>query len=137
MSSYSAVPLKLVDRTLQGGGEILFDGERISFSPGEVEKFVVRALVEFLYLRSEQQKVWTTNGEFVQRFAVENPPAHLVAALGPEVGDCSPITIDTKRVEGSDTSGFVRPDARMVVKNLSVPLSEFREKQGAGMRVSS
>lgn len=142
VSIYSAFaqPLKLVDRTGLGGkigpslGEILVDQQRIVYKPGETWKYVARPLIEWLFLRTEQQKVWTTEGAFVQRFAVESPPPDLVASLGEEVGDCSPITIDTRRLEHSDTSSFVRP-TRMDVQHITVPTNELREKQGASDRV--
>ena len=124
----------LLDRTGQGGAEIIADGQRIVFPRGEPHKVVSRTLVEWLF-SVEQQKVWTTEGDFVQRFGVTDPSPDLVAQLGPEVADISPIEIDRGRIEGSDTSGFDRERVR--IQNINVPSSALREKQGAGTRVGS
>ena len=123
---------RLVDRAATGGGEIIVDGLRIPFKPGEVEKIVTRSLIEWLYMRTEQQKVWTTTGEFVQRYAVEDAPPDLIAQLGPEVGDTSLIEIDAQRLERSDTSGFVRP-AKMIALNVPLTTAEARERHGVGV----
>jgi len=123
----------LVDRALTGGTEIIVDGQRIVFKPGQVEQVVSRALIEWLY-GVEQQMVWTTEGAFVQRFAVKDPSPDLLAAIGPEAGDCSPIEIDTTRAERSDTTGFARPHP-VTPRPVAVPPGELREKQGAGSHI--
>jgi len=96
----------LVDRAGKGGCEIIYDGVRIVFKPGQTERPVPQFLAEWL-MRVDQQKVHTTNGEYVQRFGVKNAPEELTRLIG-EV-DCSPITIDGSRAEGWDTDSYA-PD---------------------------
>lgn len=124
----------LVDRTGNGKAEIVVDGQRITFQPGEVSKVVSRPLIEWLY-SVEQQMVWTADGQFVQRFAVKDPSEDLIASLGPEVADCSPIVLDTTRLEGSDTTGFARPHGVPTTRNVAVPMSELRGSQAAGSHI--
>lgn len=126
--------VELVDRTLKGGTEIFYAGQPLVFKQGEIKKIVPREFVAWLY-QTEKTKVWTTDGEFVQRFAVEAPPQWLIDNCGPEVGDCAPIELDTARLEGWDTSTVTRDDRTKTIKN-NIPASEVRERQGAGARVS-
>lgn len=109
MSDFSASAsydyVTLVDRTGKGGCEIIHDGVRIGFPPGKPERPVPQFLVNWLF-RVDQQKVHTTDGQFVQRFGVKEPSEEMVAQLGIECGDISPIEIDTNRAEGWDTDQF-------------------------------
>lgn len=123
----------LVDRTTHGGDEIVCDGQRIVFKPGEMRLYVPVDLVVWLY-RTDKRRVWTTDGEFVHRYAVEDPSKSLVDTCGPEVGDCSPIDVDAKRVEGWDTTGVNR--AHTEVKPVNIPAHELRERLGAGSRIA-
>lgn len=123
----------LVDRALTGGAEIIVDGQRIVFRPGEVEKVVSRALIEWLY-QVEQQMVWTVDGAYVQRFAVKDPSPDLIATVGPEVADCSPIELDTTRIERSNTTGFARSSAPITIP-VNVPIRELRDRQAAGSHI--
>jgi hypothetical protein len=92
--------VNLVDRTGKGGCEIIHDGIRIVFKPGQKERPVPLFLAEWL-ARVDQQRVHTTGGEWVQRFGVRDAPDELTKRVGEM--DCSPIDIDTQRVEGWDT----------------------------------
>ncbi len=123
----------LVDRAYTGGCEIIVDGQRIVFKPGETEKVVSRALIEWLY-GVEQQMVWTTDGAFVQRFAVLDPSPDLIAKVGPEVAVCDPIELDTTRAERSDTTGFARQHVPQT-KTVAVPPRELRDRQGTGAHI--
>lgn len=107
MASYFDT-VTLVDRAGLGGVDIIYDGQIIKFEKGQVEKPVPQILVEWLY-RVDQQKVHTTDGEYVQRFGVKDPTEELIRNLG-EVPDCSPIEIDKSRVEGWDTDRFALRD---------------------------
>lgn len=122
----------LVDRTTHGGDEIVCDGQRIVLKPGEMKLYVPVELVIWLY-RTDKKRVWTTDGEFVHRYAAEGEPAamkRLTDACGPEVGDCSPIVVDAKRAEGWDTTGV--PRANTTLTNVDIPAHEMRERLGGG-----
>ena len=95
----------LVDRTGLGGCEIIHDGIRVVFKPGQKERPVPQFLAEWLS-RVDQQKVHTTDGEYVQRFGVRDAPEEFITRVGEM--DCSPITIDTQRLEGWDTGAVGR-----------------------------
>lgn len=120
----------LVDRTTLGGDEVFYDGRPIVFAAGEVKKYVPRDFVAWLY-RTDKKRVWTTDGLFVHRYAVENPPQSLIDHCGPEVGDCSPIEVDKTRLEGWDTSGV---EGHAQTLNVNQPASEMRERLGSGGR---
>lgn len=117
----------LIDRTGQGAVEIIYDGVRIPLPKGVTEKAVPRFVAAWLF-RVGQQMVWTADGRYVNRFGIKDPSDDLVAELGVEVGDISPITIDTQRSEGWDTSGVDRSAHTVVTLNL--PPVPLRERQG-------
>lgn len=99
----------LVDRTLKGGCEIVFDGARVVFKPGQVERPVPQFLAEWVF-RVDQHKVHTKDGDFVSRFALkEDAPDDFKARMGRAACDTTPIEIDTDRLEGWDTDAS--PDA--------------------------
>jgi hypothetical protein len=106
----------LVDRTGLGGVEIIHDGVRITFKPGQHERPVPLFLAEWL-ARVDQHKVHTKDGDWVSRFGVRDAPQELIARVG-EMDD-SPIEIDTSRLEGwnSDQYTHDRGD-RVEVKQL-------------------
>ena len=124
----------LIDRTTLGGDEIVCDGQRIVLKPGEMRLYVPVDLVVWLY-RTDKKRVWTTDGDFVHRYAVEAPvPDSLIAACGPEVADCSPIDVDRTRLEGSAV-GVSRD--KLKVSNVIIPADELRERLGTtGARVA-
>lgn len=117
----------LVDRTGQGGTEVIFDGVRIPFAKGESEKPVPLFVAEWLFSQGKH-KVWTEAGDFTNRFGLRNAPESVINALGPESADCSPITLDLSRPEGWDTTGVDRSDTRFVP--INVPSNLTRERQG-------
>lgn len=94
----------LVDRTLKGGFEILFDGVRVPFAPGQVERHVPQFLAEWIFT-VDQHKVHTKDGEYVCRLAVKEGSGsdEFRARVGRAACDTTPIEIDTDRVEGWDT----------------------------------
>lgn len=93
----------LVDRTGQGDVEIIHDGVRIVFKPGQKEKPVPLFLAEWL-ARVDQHKVHTIDGDFVNRFGVRDAPEELTRRVGEM--DESPIEIDTKRLEGWNSDAY-------------------------------
>lgn len=99
-SAYDIVTL--VDRTTKGGCEIIHDGKRIVFKPGQVEKAVPQFIAEWLF-GAERHMVHTTDGQYVHRFAVRDAPEELLAQIGAERADESPIEVDTTRTEGWNT----------------------------------
>lgn len=127
--------VRLVDRTTLGGDEIVYDGMRVTFKPGETEKHVPREFVAWLY-RTDKKRVWTTDSQYVHRYAVENAPQWLIDECGPDVADCSPIEVDRGRLEGWDTTGVERNERTKII-NVNVPASEMRERLGTGGRVST
>ena len=131
MASYFDT-VTLVDRSGLGGVDIIYDGQIIKFEKGQVEKPVPQILVEWLY-RVDQQKVHTTDGEYVQRFGVRNPPEELIKSLGEEP-DCTPIQIDNSRVEGWDSDRFAidRDPAKTQVKQLKRNPGDFGNDATAG-----
>mgnify|MGYP001557853463 CR=1 FL=1 len=117
----------LVDRAGTGGTELIYDGVRIVFKPGETEKTVPEFVAEWLFTVT-QGHVWTETGEFVNRFAVKDASQQMADILGPEAMDCSPIVLDHSRIEGWDTSSVDRSSHETLT--LNVPAREFRERQG-------
>lgn len=99
----------LVDRTGKGGCEIIHDGYRIVFKPGQKERAVPCFLAEWLF-RVDQHKVHTTTGEYVQRFGIKDAPEEILRTIGEQT--CEPITIDTNRAEGWDVDQYAERDAR-------------------------
>ncbi len=117
----------LVDRTGRGGAELIFDGVRITLAKGKAEFHVPRFVALWLF-RTQKEFVWTSEGQFVNRFAVRDADPEFLAEVGPEAGDTSPIDLDTTRAEGWDTTGVERTNTRTVAVNL--PLNLLRERQG-------
>src|SRR5262245_20436353 len=97
----------LVDRTGLGGTEIIFNGQRVVFKPGQTERPVPSFLAEWLS-RVDQHKVWTINGEWVPRFAVKDASEDYVRTNGEQ--DCSHIDIDKSRLEGWNTDAAIDRD---------------------------
>lgn len=105
----------LVDRTGQGGVEIIHDGVRIVFKPGQKERPVPLFLAEWL-ARVDQHKVHTTDGDWVNRFGVRDAPQELINRVG-EL-DCSPIKIDTTRMEGWNSDAYADRGDKVEVRQL-------------------
>jgi len=95
----------LVDRSMKGGCELIHDGVRVVFKPGEIEKAVPQFFAEWVF-QTDKERVHTKEGDFVSRFGLKNPPDELIEALGRECGDCNPIEIDTARVERWDVASY-------------------------------
>ena len=106
----------LVDRAGKGDCSICYDGAFYTFKPGQTERPVPMQLAEWLF-RVDQQKVHTTDGEFVQRFCLKDAPEAFIAQLG-GVPDSWPITIDDTRVEGWDTDTYAQREGQTRVIQL-------------------
>jgi hypothetical protein len=106
----------LIDRAGIGDCNIMFDGALYQFKPGQTERPVPVALVDWLF-RVDQQRVHTTDGEYVQRFGLKDPSEELVARLG-GTPDSWPITIDNTRVEGWDTDTYAQREGKVKVLQL-------------------
>ena len=128
----------LVDRTGKGGDEFWFDAIPFVFKPGQTELGVPRFVAEWL-LSTDQKKVWTDDGQFVSRYGVKEAAQELVDAVGPEACDCSPIRLQSDRVEGWDTTlaESSRLADQTVVKTaatdpklLRPQPGDFRDRQG-------
>ncbi len=94
----------------------MFDGAIYQFKPGQTERPVPMQLVDWLF-RVDQQKVHTTDGEYVQRFGIKDPPDEFVTHLG-GMPDSWPITIDDARVEGWDTDTYAQREGNTRVIQL-------------------
>lgn len=127
--------VNMVDRTTLGGGEIKIDGNCLVFARGEMKKAVPGELIAWLY-QHEKEKVWTVDGQYVCRYAVEHPPQWLLDVCGPEVADCTPIELDRSRIEGWDTRGVPR-DTRTKVIAVNGNPQDLRERVGGGERVAA
>jgi hypothetical protein len=128
-------PVLLVDRACMGGFEFRHDNLTVVFAPGEVEHVVSLEQAAHVFSH-EHLKVWTTNGEYVQRVAAKDVPgfkglaAQLASRYGDEILDDSAIELDTKRVEGWNTDGVDRRHTQQIP--VSIPASEMRERQASG-----
>jgi hypothetical protein len=94
---YGFDTVTLVDRTGLGSTEIVFDGQRIVFKPGQTERVVPAFLAEWLS-RVDQHRVHTTDGGWEHRFGFKNEDG--------EVTDCSPIQIDKSKLEGWNVDAY-------------------------------
>lgn len=119
----------LVDRTGEGGTEIIYDAVRLVFPPGIDVKNVPRFVAQWLF-QTQRHMVWTQDGQFVCRFGVKGATPEFAAELGPDAGDVSPIEVDRTRIEGWDTTGVERADTR--VTEVTLPRALLHERQGAG-----
>lgn len=119
----------LVDRAGMGGTEIIYDGVRLVFKPGQIKLAVPRFVADWLY-GNQKHMVWTEDGNYTNRFAIEGLPEELLAQYGSAAGDTSPITIDGNRVEGWDTTQVDRTDGKTRVVQVRVPPNLLTERQG-------
>ena len=106
----------LVDRAGIGGVSVVYDGAYYVFKPGQTERPVPQNLAEWLF-RVDQQKVHTTDGEFVQRFGLKDAPQEFLERIGGQP-DSWPITIDNTRVEGWDTETYAQREGQTRVVQL-------------------
>ena len=113
----------LVDRAGKGGCSIMYDGAIYSFKPGQIERPVPTTLADWLF-RVDQQKVHTTDGEYVQRFSVKDAPEEFLLRLGGQP-DTSPITIDDNRVEGWDTDTYAQREGQTRVIQIKRNPADF------------
>ena len=118
----------LVDRTGQGGAEIIYDGVRIVLPRGKTELSVPRFVAVWLLGVTTQQMVWSQEVGYTPRFGIKDMDEELTRELGPDAADISPITLDAERAEGWDTTGVERGGTRTV--ELNIPKSLMRERQG-------
>ena len=72
-------------------------------------------LAEWL-ARVDQHKVHTTDGDWVNRFGVRDAPQELINRVG-EL-DCSPIKIDTTRMEGWNSDAYADRGDKVEVRQL-------------------
>ena len=112
----------LVDRTGQGGCEIIHDGQRIVFKPGQKERPVPLFLAQWL-ARVDQHKVHTTDGEWVSRFGVRDAPDELLKTVGEM--DASPIKLDTKRLEGWNVDAYSEDRGKVETRQLQRRPSDY------------
>ena len=115
-SAYEYVTL--VDRAMKGGTEIIHDGVRVVFKPGEIERPVPLFLATWLF-QTDKERVHTTDGQYQRRFGLKDPPPEVLQELGPDVADCDPIEIDTSRIERWNVDAFVPDRGRIRAVQVS------------------
>ena len=128
---YSVVTL--VDR-VGGPGEIIHDGIRVAIKP---EMHVPAFLAKWLFSgRVTQQRVHTKDGQYVCRLGIKDGPEELLALLGSEAFDTSPIEVDDTLAEGWDTAA-VDPNraSTMRAQRITVPPADLLARQPGGRRV--
>ena len=119
----------LVDRTGAPSGEIIYDAIRV---PIKSEMHVPARLARWLFGNGRtQQRVHTTDGQYVCKLGIKDGPEELLALLGAEAFDCSPITVASGVAEGWDTAAIDPERATtMRAQEIRVPTEVFRERQG-------
>lgn len=132
-------PVVLVDRTMKGGCEFLFNGRPYVFDKDEM-RLVVGADIARHVFNHDHTKVWTTDGQFVHRYAVENAAGfkkvaeRLAQEMGAEILDQTPIELDATRAEGWDTRNADR--GRVAIVPVNPNPADFRDRQGTAPSVS-
>jgi hypothetical protein len=134
-------PVVLIDRTTKGGYEFFYNGRPYVFRPGRM-KLTVGADVARHVFRHEHTKVWTNDGEFLYRLAVEDAPGfedskvseRLAWEMGQEILDQTPIELDATRAEGWDTRNADR--GRVAIVPVNLPPADLRDRQGAAASIS-
>lgn len=124
---YSSVIL--VDRAGIGNTEIVYDGVRLVFKPGQTELTVPKFVADWLF-QYQKHHVWTEDNVYVNRFSIKGASEDLLNQYGEEAGDLTPITIDGNRIEGWDTSQVDRPEGSVKVVPVAVPSHLLKERQG-------
>ena len=126
----------LVDRTGQGGGELIHDGIRLPIKP---EFHVPAFLARWLFgTHITQQRVHTTDGQYVCRLGIKDGPEELLSQLGAEAFDVSPIEVAPHVAEGWDTAAIDPARATtMRAQHITVPPAELHARQGGGRRVET
>lgn len=117
----------LIDRT-GGPGEFTFGGRPWTFTKQKPTR-VVPLHVALWLMAEHRNRVWTAEGDFVRRFAIQDGPDSLLSELGESAFDTSPITLDTHRAEGWDSREADRPDARTI--SLKRQPGDFANQGGA------
>ncbi len=139
--------VELVDRAgdqpfpLPGGNEQMVGGQPILKRAGKRELRLPFWKAVF-FLKKNSARVWTTEQEFTHRFGLgnndEDVQARLIAVLGHEFEDITPITIDTNAIEGWDTRGAERSGPGTQVRLTGAALREAkmaqRERLGGAAR---
>lgn len=112
----------LVNRTAEKA-EFMYDGKVFAFKPSGTLTIPV-FVAEWLY-RSGNQKVWTTDNEFVERFGVKDGPEDLLATLGAEAFDTDPITPKANVIEGWDIRDAMRDPAKTKVIPVKLTRADY------------
>lgn len=121
----------LVDRAMRGGCEIVYDGVRVVFKSGQIEKPVPFGIAVWLF-QTDKERVHTTSGEYVLRFGIKDPSDELLQALGPDCGNCDPIEIDTTRIERWDVESHAQRGGTRKVVTVSRDPSDNSNLAAAG-----
>lgn len=119
----------LVDRT-GGPSEFVFDGKRFTFDAKKAIRTVPSYIAEWLF-RQDKARVHTLGHGFTHRYGVQDGPEELLASLGEECLDCSPISIDLDRIEGWDAEAVDPNRASATTIQLRRRPEEFAHQGGA------
>lgn len=128
-SAYEYVTL--VDRSMKGGCEIVHDGVRTVFKPGEIERTVPKFLAQWLF-QMDKERVHTTDGAFVRRFGIKDPSPDVLMELGPDAGDCDPIDMDTTRLERWNVEAYAPDRGRVQAVTVARRPDDFANLAAAG-----
>lgn len=139
----------VVDRTGLGGPIKLSDGRLL---PGEVQydhivhlitkkPFLLRGpVVKHAFGPGSKSWLHDKDGNYVNRLGVQDAPEDLLAELGPEAQDCSPIEVDLDAVEHWNY-GVVDPTRQETIRartrRVKVPGNAQLDKAGVGGRVTA
>ena len=112
----------LVNRTAVPA-EFMFDGKVFAFK-ASARLTVPVFVAEWLY-RTGNQKVWTTENDFVQRFGITDGPDDLLGLLGAEAFETAPITPKEGVLEGWDIRDAPRDPAKTKVIPVRLTRADY------------
>ena len=121
----------LVHRAFTEAAEIIHDGVRVVFKPGEVEKPVPQFLAEWLF-QTDKETVAVKGGGRARRFGIKDPSDELLQALGAECSDCDPVEIDHGRLENWDVESYIPGGRPRKAISVSRDPADYQNLAAAG-----
>lgn len=118
----------LVDRT-GTNSEFWFDGKPFTFTGPKFRRVVPMYVADWLF-RNDRSKIWTTAGDFVCRYGIQDAPEALLEVLGESAFETSAITHDTTRPDGWDISIVDPAYAQRTTINLKPNRADFAHQGG-------
>ena len=118
----------LVNRTAVPA-EFMFDGKIFAFKPNGTLTVPV-FVAEWLH-RTGNQRVWTTEGDFVPRFGITEGPEDLIGLLGDEAFETTPVTPKPDVIEGWDTREIMRDPTKTKVLPVRLTKADYANQGNA------